>query len=86
MLCYHAREIPSILVLNKLDLKVDSSKDFYRLAGKLTCGYLGGVKQLSHRAVDEKKPSKVTLDSYLKRKAKVHELRTFILLKKDSCF
>ena len=68
LLCYHAVNIPTILVLNKVDLIKDKNT-FYRLIKKLTCGYLRGVKTVrSHEKTEN--PEKSNIDRYLRRKKK----------------
>ena len=68
LLCYHAVHIPTILVLNKVDLIKDKNA-FYRLIKKLTCGHLRGVPTVTARQQNEA-PAKISLDRYLKRKRK----------------
>ena len=68
LLCYHAVNIPTILVLNKVDLIKDKDT-FYRLIKKLTCGYLRGVQTVTAKQRREG-PEKTNLDQYLKRKKK----------------
>ena len=75
MLCYHAFDIPSILVLNKLDLD-KKDRDIYGLIKKLTCGYLGGVKQVTSSKVRKSDSNSKSLDSYLIRKRKEFEKKT----------
>ena len=72
MLCYHAFDTPSILVLNKLDLD-KKDRDIYGLIKKLTCGYLGGVKQVTSSKVRKSDSNSKSLDSYLIRKRKEFE-------------
>jgi len=72
LLCYHAFDIPSILVLNKLDLPSKKDRDIYGLIKKLTCGYLGGVKQVTS-SPKSNSPNPKYLDSYLQRKRKEFE-------------
>lgn len=67
LLCYHAANIPTILVLNKVDLIKDKDT-FYRLIKKLTCGYLRGVQTVTSRKTEDG-PDR-SLDRYLKRKKK----------------
>jgi hypothetical protein len=72
LLCYHsaATGIPSVLVLNKLDV-CPKKRSVYELIQKLTCGYLDGVKQKTRKASENRVLSNAGLDSYLKRKLKV---------------
>lgn len=75
LLCLHACNIPSILVLNKVDI-LKKKNSFYRIIEKLTCGYLDGKKQAGKQDLSGSniKLSKVNLDTYLKRKLKVGEI------------
>ena len=85
LLCYHAVNIPTILVLNKVDLLSDKKRLFYRLIEKLTCGYLDGQKQVQHSKKPYEKPSTVnTIDRYLKRKLKVSKYQHETVIKKIS--
>ena len=73
LLCYHAVNTPTILVINKLDLlkkDKDFRKSFYRVIEKLTCGHINGEPTRGDR-VNENPSSSYTVDRYLKRKFKV---------------
>ena len=73
LLCYHAVNTPTVLVLNKLDLlkkDTDFRKSFYRVIEKLTCGHINGEPSRGDR-VNENLSSSYTVDRYLKRKLNV---------------
>jgi len=65
LLCLHYRDVPSILVMNKMDT-IPKSRRVYDLIRKLTCNRLDGdegqVVKISQR------DSKRSVDQYLKRK------------------
>ena len=75
LLALYYRDVPSILVLNKMDT-IPRSRRVYDLIRKLTCNRLDGVQgQVSISKHDSKR----SMETYLKRKARemdVHDSNT----------
>jgi len=65
LLCLHYKDVPSILVMNKMDT-IPKSRRVYDLIRKLTCNRLDGEEGQSVKI--SKRDSKRSVEKYLKRK------------------